>query len=154
MRKPVYKLRFIKRSLWGLVRNLHRNSDMIIIYKERYNVLYTKYKNTWVAKWFSKCFYGKCGAILKMLAHWVRILQLHRFIRIGIYSFLWRIYTAKTARGVAAHGVVVGYAVRVCRRSRLHWHPPTARRLWEPAEHRLPHTPCEIATGMSHTQDF
>ena len=50
MRKPVYKLRFIKRSLWGLVRNLHRNSDMIIIYKERYNVLYTKYKNTWVAK--------------------------------------------------------------------------------------------------------
>lgn len=62
--------------------------------------------------------------------------------------------TAKTARGVAAHGVVVGYAVRVCRRSRLHSHPPTARRLWEPAKHRLPHTPCEIATGMSHTQDF
>lgn len=44
MRKPFYKLRFIKQSLWGLVRNLHRNSDMIIIYKERYNVLYTKYK--------------------------------------------------------------------------------------------------------------
>lgn len=29
-------------------------------------------------------------------------------------------FTAKTARGVAAHGVVVGYAVRWRRRSRLH----------------------------------
>ena len=44
MRKPFYKLRFIKKSLLSFIRNLHRNSDMIIIYKERYNVLYTKYK--------------------------------------------------------------------------------------------------------------
>lgn len=29
-------------------------------------------------------------------------------------------FTAETERGVAAHGVVVGYAVRWCRRSRLH----------------------------------
>lgn len=42
MKTPFYKLRFIKRSLWGLIRNMHQNFDMIIIHKERCNVLYTK----------------------------------------------------------------------------------------------------------------
>ena len=44
MNLSFYKFLFMKRSVLGLIRNLHRYSDMIIIYKERYNVSYTKYK--------------------------------------------------------------------------------------------------------------
>lgn len=55
MIKPFYKLLFIyKAKPWGLIRNQHRNFDMIIIHKERCNVLYAKYKNV------------DCKVILKM----------------------------------------------------------------------------------------
>ena len=49
--------------------------------------------NTWVAKWFSKCFCCKSGAILKLLACRISILQSHRWISIlnfgNPYKDIW-----------------------------------------------------------------
>ena len=153
MNLSFYKFRFMKRRVLGLIRNLHRYSYIIIIHKERCDVLYTRYKHVGckvILKMFLRQMEGYSQNV-SLLSVDIAVTQVYKN---RIYSFLWRVYTAKTSRGVASHGVGVGYAVRGGWRSRPHWHPPTARRLWEPAEHRLPHTPCEIATGLSHTQDF
>ncbi len=66
MNLSFYKFRFMKRSVLGLIRNLHRYSDMIIIHKEKCNVLYTRYKHVG-CKVILKMFCIKFGAILKML---------------------------------------------------------------------------------------